>query len=150
MGKLAVHVPLVVVEFTRQLMPLGVLVITPPPLEPAPGAIVRRCGAAVNAAATAVVALLCTVMAQVAPVHAPANPSKLELLVPAPVRVTVLPASNVALQVPLATPALTVQERPDGELVTTPLPVPLPVNEIVPGVGTRYVTSAVRDCTIVT
>jgi hypothetical protein len=57
-GNVAEHVPLDVLPFSVQLIPDGVLVITPPPDDPLPALTVRRCGAAVNAVDTAVVTLL--------------------------------------------------------------------------------------------
>jgi hypothetical protein len=70
-GQRALHVPLVTVPITTQLMPAGVLVIVPPPPEPSPAPIVKRCAAATNCAVTADVAPLTTVIVHAAPVHAP-------------------------------------------------------------------------------
>ena len=143
-AKSAAQVPLVADPVSTQLMPMGVLVITPPPADPAPAVTVRRCGAAVKAAVTTLVMLLATATAQVPPVQAPLKPSKLAFAVPPATRVTVPPTSNEALQMPLVTPAVTVHEIPDGELVTAPVPVPTPLTVTIPGGGIRYVISATR------
>ena len=148
-AKYAVHVPLDVDPLSTQFTPVGELVITPPPADPAPAATVRRCGAAVNAAVTALVTPLDTEMTQLPPVHAPVNPSKLPLLVLPPISDTDAPAANVALHTPLVTPAVIVQEIPDGELVTLPVPLPAPLTATMPAGGTRYVNSATRGCDIV-
>jgi hypothetical protein len=150
LAKYAVHVPLVVEPLRTQLMPAGALVIVPPPADPGPAVTVSRCGAAVNAALTVLVSALPMVTAHGEPVQAPLNPSKLPPLELPPISVTAAPASNVALQIPLATPALIVQEIPDGELVTLPVPLPDPVIARMPAGGTRYVTSATRAVVIVT
>lgn len=148
-AKKPVHTPLVVEPLSTQLMPAGELRITPPPADPAPAVTVNRCGAALNAALTADVTLLTTEIAQLPPVHAPVNPSKLPLFEAPPISVTVLPAAKVALQIPLVTPALTVHEIPDGELVTLPFPLPVPATVTMPAGGTRYVISPTRGCDIV-
>jgi hypothetical protein len=122
----------------------------PPPADPAPAVTVSRCGAAENAAVTAVVTLLTDCTTQLDPVHAPLKPSKLPLFVLPPISVTLTPASNVELQMPLVTPAEIVHAMPDGELVTLPVPVPLPLTAMMPAGGTRYVTSATRAWVIVT
>ena len=145
----AVHAPLDDEALTTQLMPTGMLVITPPPEEPAPGVTVSRCGAAVKPTRTADVTVVVIARTQVLPVQAPVKPSKLPLLLPPAISVTLLPASNDALQIPFVTPAVTVHERPDGELVTLPIPVPVPLIVTMPAGGTLYVTSAVRGCDIV-
>lgn len=109
----------------------------PPPAEPPPAVTVSRCGAAEKVAVTEVVTPLTDWTTQLAPVHAPPNPSKLPLLVLPPISVTLTPASNVELQVPLVTPAAMVHAIPDGELVTLPVPVPLPLTATMPAGGTR-------------
>jgi hypothetical protein len=147
-AKNAVHVPLVVEPLSTQLIPVGALVITPPPADPGPAVTVSRCGAALNAALTCDVTPVTLAIAHDPPVHAPLNPSKLPLLLLPAISVTVLPASNVALQIPLATPAVIVHEIPDGELVTLPVPVPVPVSVTMPGGGMRYVISPTRGCDI--
>lgn len=70
-GNSALHVPLVPAPFIEQLMPAGMLVITPPPAEPEPGATVSRNGAAVKPAVTALVTPLTMGSAQVPPVQLP-------------------------------------------------------------------------------
>ncbi|HYW50229.1 MAG TPA: hypothetical protein VE861_06470 [Gemmatimonadaceae bacterium] len=171
----ALQLPLDVEPVTTQLIPEGMLVITPLPDDPAPGVIVRRCGPAVNPTLTADVIPLVVGSVQVAPVQAPVNPSKLPALLPPALSVTVLPAANEALHMPLVTPAVLVHEMPDGELVTLPVPVPAPLIAMMPagsarsggttggggagaggvgagGVGSpamRYVTSTVRCAFIV-
>lgn len=136
-GNVALQVPLVDVPLITQLMPTGVLVTTPLPAEPAPGATVTRCGAGVKPTLTALVTALTMARLQVAPVQAPPKPSKLPLCVLPPISATVLPAAKLALQMPLVTPAVTVHEIPEGELVTAPFPEPLPVMVTIPGGGTR-------------
>ncbi len=121
-----VQVPLVKVPLSEQLMPAGELVTRPPPAEPLPAAIVRRCGAAVNPAVATAFTLLTTGIVQLVPMQAPVNPSKLDPALPPPISITFVPAANSAVQVPLVTPAALVHEMPDGELVTLPEPVPVP------------------------
>jgi hypothetical protein len=133
----AVHVPLVPVPLNEQLIPAGILVMTPVPAEPAPGATVSRSGAAANPAVTALVTPLVTGSTHVPPVQLPVNPSKLPPPVLPATRVTVLPAANDALHTPLTKPAFTLHEMPEGELVTLPLPVPVPLTVTMPGAGTR-------------
>lgn len=136
-GKVALQVPLVDEPMITQLMPTGVLVTVPLPADPAPGATVSRCGAGVKPTLTALVTALTTDTVHVGPKQAPPNPSKLPFCVLPPISVTRLPASKLALQIPLVTPAVTVHAMPDGELVTAPLPVPLPEMVITPGCGMR-------------
>lgn len=136
-AKNPVQAPLVVEPLSTQLMPAGELTTVPPPAEPGPAVTVSRWGAALNAALTADVTLLTTAIAQLPPVQAPENPSKLPLFELPPISDTVLPAANVALQIPLVTPAVIVQVMPDGELVTLPLPVPVPVTVTIPAGGMR-------------
>ena len=136
-ANVTLHTPLVLPLLTVQLIAEGTLVITPLPAEPGAGETVSRCAAAVKAAETALVAPLVTGIVQVLPLQAPLKPSKLPPFDPPLSSVTVVPISKVALQVPLVTPAVTVHEMPDGELVTVPAPLPLPVTVTVPGAGTR-------------
>lgn len=143
------HTPLVPAPLIAQLMPAGMLVITPPPAEPEPGATVSRNGAAVKPVVTALVTPLTIGSVQVLPVQLPVKPSKLDPLAPLAISVTVLPAENDALHTPLTKPAFTVHAMPEGELVTLPFPVPVPLTVIIPGAGTRYVTSAPRAAVIV-
>lgn len=149
-AKSALHVPLEVDPLTTQLMPAGVLLTTPVPVEPAPGATVSRCAAAVKATLTAVVTALTVAMLHVPPVHPPPKPSKLPPFNAPASRVTTVPGSKLAEQIPLPMPAVMVHAIPDGELLIVPLPVPLPDRAMIPAGGTRYVTSATRDCDIVT
>ena len=148
-AKYAVQVPLDVDPLSTQFTPVGALVITPPPAEPAPAATVSLCGAAVKAAVTALVTPLVTAITQLPPVQAPVKPSKLPLLLLPPISDTDAPASNVAPHTPLVTPAVIVHEIPDGELVTLPVPLPVPLTATMPAAGTRYVSSATRDCDMV-
>ena len=61
------------------------------------------------------------------------------------VSTTAPPDGKLAEQVPLVTPAVTVQVIPSGALEITPLPVPAPLTVSVPGGnGMRYVASIVR------
>ena len=143
------QVPLDVEPLRTQFIPVGLLVMTPPPAEPAPAATVRRCGAAVNVAVTALVTALEKAIVQLPPMQAPLKPSKLPLLLPPPMSDTDAPASKVALHTPLVTPAVIVHEIPDGELVTLPVPLPAPLTDTTPAGGTRYVSSATRACDIV-
>ena len=141
--------PLEVDPLRTQFIPVGLLVMTPPPAEPAPAATVSRCGAAVNVAVTALVTALETAIVHVPPTQAPLKPSKLPLLLPPPISDTDAPAPNVALHTPLVTPAVMVHEIPDGELDTLPVPLPVPLTDTIPAGGTRYVSSATRACDIV-
>jgi hypothetical protein len=98
---------------------------------------------------TALVTPLVIGNVQVPPVQLPLKPSKLEPPVPVASSVTAVPAGNDALHMPLTKPAITVHEIPDGELVTLPFPVLVPLTVTIPGAGIRYVTSAVRAAAIV-
>lgn len=136
-GKSALQDPLDADRDTTQLIPAGVLVTTPDPVEPEPGATVMRCGAAVKPTLTALVTPLTIGTTQVPPVHDPLKPSKVAPFDPPPISVTAVAASKLVLQIPLVLPAVTTQEMPEGELVTAPVPVPVLVIVTMPGGGTR-------------
>ena len=148
-GKSALHVPLEADPEITQLMPAGTLVITPDPVAPAPRATVSRWGAAVKPTLTALVMPLVTGITHVPPVHEPAKPSKVPPLLAPPINVTGVLAAKLAVQIPVVIPAVIVHEMPDGELLTAPLPVPLPATVTIPGAGSRKVTAPVRGCVIV-
>ncbi len=104
---------------------------------------------ATNAAATLLVDPVVTAITHVAPVHAPVNSRNVEAPLATRDSVT-LPTGNVAVQEPDATPAVIVQEIPDGVDVTVPLPVLAPVTVIVPLATAVKTALTVRATLIVT
>ena len=121
-GNAAEHVPLATPAVMVQLMPAGADATVPVP-RPAPATvIVPATGAAVNTTLAARAALIVTW--QGLPVQSPPQLVKVDVPPAAAVSVTTALAAKSAAQVPLATPAVTVQLMPAGDDVTEPLPVP--------------------------
>lgn len=123
-------------------MPDGALLIVPPPSDPDTAESVSVGGAA-NCAVTAAVAPVIIVTVQVLPLQAPVYPENEARPDGVAVNVTTVVAGKVVVQVPPVAPAVITQLIPDGELVTTPLPVPPPLI-VIPCV--LKIASAMRGC----